>query len=125
MITTYFTPQESKAFAALAAPLREGIAVEQETLTYADTLEDRQVRFEVMRLHDSALLSLRSRVLEVTSDQDFLSLAKSIDLSKMSDHDMTQLLFALGPDAMTAIIEDLFERATTREDSELISSFGY
>lgn len=124
MNTLYFTPSENKAFASLSSDMQKSWTVEPEVLTYTDTPERRAFRFQMLRVQDPVLIRFRTQALTVKTEQEFKALAATVDLKAVHNQDLTHIVFALGPDAMTMIITDILETATSREDIELTAAFA-
>lgn len=122
MNTLYFTPSEQKVFSSLSSELQGSWSVELERLTYADTPKRRAFRFQMLRVQDPALVQFREKALVVKNEQEFAALAATVDLKAVSNKDLTHIVFALGPDAMTMIIADLLESAKNQEDMELAAA---
>lgn len=114
----YCSPAEKEAFLSLSDSLREGWAVKDETLTYTDTPKNREIRFMIARFHDPKLLKIKEGFKSVKSDEDFVKLMETIDLGAMSETDLGQIVFALGPDALSAFI--LATMKTVDTDSDLV-----
>lgn len=115
------TPSERSLFDALPEALREGWKLKDETLSYQDSPKNREIRFMIARFHDPKLLEVRAKFTSVKTDEDFMALAASIDLSALSETDLGQILFALGPDAIGSLILAIFRTADSDEDLLMIS----
>ena len=124
MNSLYFTSEEEKIFASLDADLQKNWTVEQETLTYNDTPERRAFRFQIMRVQDPILLRFQEQAINLQTDEEFMKLAKAVDLKEVDTNDLTHIVVALGPDAMTAIITELLKNTKTTEDVELAAAFA-
>ncbi len=120
----YLTDAEKKAFSSLSEALREGWKTEDETLTYTDTQKNREMRFMITRFHDPKLLAVRDKFKTVKSDEEFLALMKSIDLGAISEADLGQITFALGPDAIGALILSTLRSADSDADLLMASNFS-
>ena len=124
MITLHLTNGEKKAFLALPEGIREGFEVEAETLKYEDNPQRKQIRFEIMDLKDPALLKLKEQIKNAKSEAEFMKIAGKFDLRSIPDGDLTQILFALGPDQMSVFLGDLLKKVKTREDVEMAAGFA-
>lgn len=124
MHTLYCTQSEQKAFVALSTDVQKGWTVELELLTYTDTPERREFRFQMMRVRDPQLLRFREQAMGAKTEKAFMDLATTIDLKKVDNRDLTHIIFALGPDAMTMIIGDLLRGAKNTEDIELAAALS-
>ncbi len=124
MKTFYLTPGEEKVFAALPAELRNGWQVEVEKLKYEDNSEKRQIRFEIMDLQDEGVAEFQKRAQGVKSEAEFMKLVEGFDVGSIPDNDLTQVVFALGPEFMGVFISDLLKGAKTNQDMEVAVAFA-
>ncbi|MDO8649662.1 MAG: hypothetical protein Q7R81_07865 [Candidatus Peregrinibacteria bacterium] len=115
----YLTPEEKKLFDALSAEVQNGWKVEVEQLTFRDTEDQQRIRVEFMDVQDKNLRTLRDKAREVKSEADLAKLADSLDLANVSDSDIEELFFALGPQGITVMIVPLLEKATGDEEVDL------
>ena len=120
----YLTDAEAKAFAALPDTLKEGWKVEAETLSYADTPKNREIRFMITRFHDPKLLAVRDQFKKVKTDEEYMKLLQDFDISKVSEADLGQMMFALGPDAIGALIRGILQSSVTDQDLVMVSHFA-
>ena len=124
MHTLYLTADEKKLFEKLPGKLREGCEVKDETQTYKDSSARQTLRLEVIRLHDPKVKALQQTALAAKSEAELMKIVEEADLSGISDRDLTQLLFALGPEAIKGIISTMFAKAQKNEDIEQIAAFS-
>lgn len=117
METLFLTGTERDAFEMLSSGLRDGWAVQAEDLVYEDTAEKRMIRMMLVRLHDPKLLALRSSVQSGGSLDQTVSAIQSVDLKDISEDDIAELFFALGPDILSRLI--LLTLMEAREDVDL------
>jgi len=92
-------------------------------LSYKDTPKARELRFMIARFHDPKLLAVREKFKQVKTDEEFLAVMNSIDLSVVSEADLGQIMFAVGPDAIGALILNTLAATDTDEDLLMISNF--
>ncbi|MEK7218892.1 MAG: hypothetical protein AAB728_05515 [Patescibacteria group bacterium] len=118
----WLTAAERTIFDALPAPLQDGWELKEETLAFTDTAERRTARLSLVRLHDQKLLALRDKVQKATSPEDVASLLAEIDLRDVTEGDLAELFFALGPDALTRLITPLLREAKTDGDLDDLAS---
>ncbi len=121
----YLTADEKKVFASLPAKLQEGWKVEMEKQKYEDTAKRRQIRFEFMDLHDKHLLEFREKAYGASSQREFEAIVETLDVTKLSEHDVRELFFAIGPDGMSLILYGLLSDAKTDDDLESISALTH
>lgn len=119
----HLTSAERSLFDALSPSLREGWTVKAETLSYTDTPKARELRFAISRFHDPKLLSVRQQFKNVKTDAEYLKLMESIDLGALSGTDLGQIMFALGPDALDAILKHTL--TTASDDADLVMAGNF
>ena len=126
MLTTLYLRQDEKAFVpGLPQDLLVGITLEDETLTFNDTDKRRSLRFRLLRLTNPALIAWRDRLLAAKDQGEFGSILQTLDLrTAASSTEMTRLLYALGPDALSIILRSMILDCSSSEDLELILSIA-
>lgn len=120
----FLLPAEQEAFSALPVELQKGWMVEREEYRFQDSSERQMLRFRMLRLRDPVFVSYRDRLVAATSPVELQSIVRTLDLSKIGNHEYTKLLFALGPDAMTLMISDAFETVQSKDDIEVIAALS-
>lgn len=125
MLTLQLTQAEMKLFQALPETVRNGWKTEEEKLTFEDTPSRRAMRMSVIQLQDPRLLDLRKNIAELQQKPDEAKeLIDALDFSGMSDDDMIQLFYAMGPDAVSFIIMQLLTAKTTDDDLKMVASLS-
>ncbi len=118
----FLTAVEQKLFDALSSDLREGWNVELESDSPTETSEHIRMRLYLLQLNDPKLVSFRERIKACeTSDALAAQIAK-MDLSGVSDEDLAELFFALGPNALSFLIADGLTNAKTDTDLDAIEA---
>jgi hypothetical protein len=117
----WLTAHEQTLFKALPSSLREGWEVRDETLTFKDSGEQRAARMSLMRLHDPKLIGFREEAQKLSSEE-LTALIKKTDLRGVSDDDIGELFFALGPDLLTRILDSMLQSATSDSDLDDIAA---
>jgi len=118
----WLTAEERTFFMTLPAELRDGWELQAETQTFTDTSERRAARLGLVRLHDPALLALRDKAKEASSPEALAALLAEMDLHDVTEDDLAELFFALGPDALTGLIAPLLRAAKTDGDLDDVAS---
>ncbi len=124
MHTLHLTKDEQKLFAKLPAELTKELSVEQETMTYEDSPRRRGMRFALLAIKDPELVRLQESMRAVQSEADVMKALQSFDLTKIHDADFTQMLFAMGPNAIGVIIENLLTSTSNAEDMEVVTAYS-
>lgn len=125
MASLYLTKEEKKIFDALSEGVRDGWEVEEENGTFDDNAEKMRTRLALLRLHDPKLMSLRDKASGSTDIDRIAELVQEMDLSGISEDDLAELFFALGPSVLSTIIGDLLKSATTDKDIDDLQSLTF
>ncbi len=124
MKSIHLTPGEEKVFASLPEELRKDWKIESEVLRFEDSPERRKIRFETMDLSGDGLAEFKTRANSVSTEEEFMKLVESFDVTSIPEGDLTQVVFALGPDFMGVFISDLLKAAKTSQDVEVAAAFA-
>ncbi len=121
MQTLYLTGEEQKSFDRLPAESRADFTVEIETLTFQDTPQRIAIRFDLFKPTDPDIIRFRDAAKKAKTDEEFSALAETLDLKKIGDAELTQLLFAVGPNFIGIVIADLLASVG---DLELVAALS-
>lgn len=124
MHTLYLTGEEGKKFSVLPEAVRSTFSVEKETLTYKDSPKRRGVRFSLLQATDPQVQAVKDVALSSKTDEEFLEAAKAVDMRKVSEEQIADVLFALGPDVIGHFLVNLLSHAKTSDDMELIAALS-
>ena len=124
MNTLYLTADEKKLYDALSDDLKEGWETEEETITFEDTDELRQLRIDLMEVSSPVTKDIQEKAQGKKTMQEAAEALKDYDLTNLSEDDMWEVFFALGPDTVTSMIEKLFVDVKEDKDVENISTFS-
>lgn len=124
MPTLHLTPTEQTLHAALPADVRSDIAVVAERLSFEDSEELLSVRLELMHFSDPAMLDLRKRIQSAASMDDMMAAVDALDFRTVSEHDLIELLFALGPTIVGNLIEEMLHDAKEVDDVRSVATFS-
>ncbi len=116
----YFTPAEQTLFAQLPASLQEGWEIAEERPLPVESPRQREVRLMLARIHDPKLLALRDKAMKATSAQEVAALLEDTTLEGVANDDLAQLFFALGPTALSSLLENQIRSATTDDDLSFV-----
>lgn len=118
MSTIYLTQAEQSVFSSLSDS--KNWKVVSETVPQ-DTEQAMSIRYGLMRLRDPQLKSFQEGVRAAKSQQDVIALVKNLDLTKLSDDDLSELYFAMGAVGITTIIAGLL---TDKAPVDAIAAFS-
>jgi len=123
--TLYLTADERKLFTVLSDSLKEGWVIEEEHLTYADNPRHRTMRMQLMHLHDPKMQEVLAQAqAKAGDDQGLAALMLHTDLSDVSDGDLAELFFVLGPGPLGALIPQLLRGVSADEHIDDIASLA-
>ena len=121
----YLTAGESKLFAALPSKLREGWDVEEERLGYHDSPERRRVRLDLMDLADKRFEKIAFRCGPTCSERDLEQLVREVDFTGLSQTDLWEICFALGPSVIGYLISKILMSAKNDKEMEGVMAFSH
>ncbi len=127
MNTLYFLQiSEKAAFDRLPDALKEGwkIATSAGGKT-GDTPERCLLRASLIRLHDPVLRNFLDKAKTCNTEKELAVLFSRIDLGSVHPDDLLELVFALGPDALSGIILQLLTSAKTDQDVLGIAALSF
>ncbi|MDD3896957.1 MAG: hypothetical protein PHU04_03910 [Candidatus Peribacteraceae bacterium] len=117
------TADEQKLFDALPDGLKEGWVITEEQGTYSDTPRHRMMRMQLMHLHDPKMQEFLGKAKATEGDEKALAaLVARTDLSDVSDGDLAELFFVLGPAPLSALILSLLRAVKSDEDIDDLAS---
>lgn len=119
----YLTAGESKLFAALPEPIREGWKVEEEKLTYHDSPEKRHTRLDLMELDDKRFRNVIVKCGPSCTERELEKLAHDVDFKNMSQKDLWEICFALGPSVIGYLIGKLLLDA--KDDTQVEGAMAF
>jgi hypothetical protein len=121
--TLHLTVAERQFFDALPDGLKEGWVLGEENLSYADDPRHRTMRMQLMHLHDPKMQEfLEQAKAKAGDDQSLAAFISETDLSDVSDGDLAELFFVLGPGPLGVLIPSLLKEVSTDEHLEDIAS---
>jgi hypothetical protein len=122
MTVLHLTKPERIIWDALPNGLKEGWEIEQEANTTHDTPAHFQMRLALLRLHDPKLMQLRDAAMKSDSAETVTKLLEETNLSNVSDGDLAELFFALGPSMLSEYVSSLLKKAKDDPDLEDIAA---
>lgn len=111
----YLTKDEKKMFEKVPEALRKGWTVEEEKMVFEDSPTKVSIRMRNMTIKDPVLLALKEKASSTKAPEEVAKILGTVDLSKISQDDLAELYFAMGPVPLTTIIGNSFKGLTTVE----------
>lgn len=124
MNTLYLTATEKKLFDALSENLKEGWQIADADISYDETPEKRLIRFRLVRLQDPALKTFQEKAIAAKTEEEISDLLASFDMASLNEVDMTEIMYAMGPDLIGGVIEHYLKHVENDEDIEGIASIS-
>ncbi len=122
--TLFLTTDERALFEKLPKKLKDDWNVHEEFGKYEDTAETKQIRFELLRLRGPEFKGIMEQAEHVGSEKMFQEFVNSVDLSFMSEDQLIDIFFMLGPDVLSALVAHGIERARESEDMEMTAAIA-
>jgi hypothetical protein len=123
MHTVFLTREEKKEFLSLPTQYQDGWQVEEETIPFADSEESWRLRRDLLTFSDQGLKGIEEKVRSAASQEEVERAVENLQLSGLSDADLAELFFALGPVALSAIILRLLPLARSDDDVASLAAF--
>jgi hypothetical protein len=114
MTTLHLLKNEHATFARLPQDITGAYDVAVETSAYSDSIEEQSLR--MCLVHFPGLQGYKSATSKAASLKDLSESLQSSDLDKLSDDEIHDLLFVLGPDFLTKAIHEVLLSAKTTQD---------
>ncbi|MDD4287343.1 MAG: hypothetical protein PHN33_03260 [Candidatus Peribacteraceae bacterium] len=125
MNVLFLTAEEQKAFEALSAKLRDGWEVELEHGDIRDDAAHRAMRLQLLHLHDPTLLAFVKCGSTLNDVDAIVALMSTTTLKNVSDADLAELCFALGPVSLTKILGMLLPKVQTDDELEAVQAIAF
>lgn len=118
----YLTADERKIFDALPEKLKEGWEVKEEKGKYEDSPERRSIRYELLKLNNPKYKKIVSSADKVHTKEEFHEFVSQVDLSLMKQDELIDILFTLGPNVLSGLIQKGLETAKEDDDLDLTTA---
>lgn len=120
----YLTTSEQTQFEELSNELKAGWALHPAVITYEDTPEKRLARFRIMQIRGKALRAFQEKVRTAATTQEVDAMVQTIDIDQVDDIDLTEILYAMGPELMEQFIMYYLKKASSDEDINGLAGFS-
>lgn len=105
MEALYLTSAEERLFRALPSQIIDGLEVVGEQINFQDTPARRYARLDLMKLEAGSPLRQQFESIRVDTDENsIVSIASGIDPKSLSEQDLREVFFVLGPAGMSVLI---------------------
>jgi len=117
----YLIDSERALFGAVPKGVQSGWKVEEEEIAYEDSKERMHVRLELMDIQDPRLKAFEEKAKGVKDEEKFLEMVQDIDLSQITNADISEIFYALGPTLLSQLIASLLSEAKGDEYIEQVA----
>ncbi len=114
----YLTPAERASATFLSEPWTNECVVQEETMAFADTDKLLQVRRSVAAFEDPRLKKMQKATTK--NQHDLAKEVEAMDMSALSDADVSQFFFVLGPTFLSGVIATQIMATKTPEDLQAL-----
>ncbi len=97
----------------------------EETHVFTDSVRRMMLRLSLVRLRDPSLIALRDRITKAGTLDEAVSIISEHDLKGVPDEDVSQIIFALGPDVLGQVIWKLIRALHSKDDLEQIAVLSF
>ncbi len=122
--TLFLTAKEQAALTSIPAVLVAKTVMQTETLAYADTPQRRSIRVRNMQLAHPAFRELKEKFSGGTL-AECMKFVAEIPFESVSEDDLTELYFAMGPDVLTSLIAGMLPHVHSDDDVEALMSLSF
>ena len=123
MTTMYCTPRERAIAARWSPTIGDRIDLRDEADIPPDTPEALRLRCDSLRIRGNPMIEKIQEQSKTMSFDDALAGIARTDTSTSSEA-LLQCMFALGPEILSLLIEELMTRVRTQEDAEGVALFS-
>lgn len=114
--TLFLTADERTLFERLPHSLTEGFSVIDDVMEYIDSEDRRRLRMSMVYVQDSRLKQFHDKAHKSITIEEAANLLQEIDLRDINPTDVREILYALGPDVLSAIVSLLLRTAGDMND---------
>jgi hypothetical protein len=97
----------------------------EETHTFADSSRRMMLRLSLVRLRSPSLIQLRDSITKATTLEEAVAIIAEHDLKGVPDEDLSQVVFALGPDVLSQVIWMLIRKADRVNGLEQVAVLSF
>lgn len=124
MNTLYLLQSEQSLLDGIQSDVKDGCTVQETEMTYEDTPEKRVARLRLLHFENSGIKDLQAKAIKATTEDELQGIATSFDFAKLSQHDLTEIFYAMGPDVMTSLITKQLPTVQTKDDLDGVAAIS-
>ena len=97
----------------------------EENHTFHDSVRRMMLRLSLVRLRSPSLIALRDKITAAKTLEEAVSIIADHDLKGVPDEDLSQIVFALGPDVLSQVIWFIISRADRVNDLDQVTVLSF
>jgi hypothetical protein len=97
----------------------------EENHTFRDSARRMMLRLSLVRLRSASLIALRDKITAAKTLEDAVSIIAEHDLKGVPDEDLSQIVFALGPDVLSQVIWMLIRKTGSIHNLEQVAVLSF
>lgn len=97
----------------------------EETHTFTDSARRMMLRLSLVRLRSPSLIRLRDAISTAATLEDAVAIIAGHDLKGVPDEDLSQIVFALGPDVIGQVIWMLIRKISDVKDLDHVAVLSF
>lgn len=114
--TLYLTKAEMDLFNTLPAGVKEGWEVKKEGLEFEDSPRKQAMRFQLMKPKSKSLVAFSKSIQKNPSQAELRKLIENLNFSQVSETELRQIFFAIGPSGLSALLQDALKNVKNDQD---------
>lgn len=123
MNTIRLTQAEQRLFQTLPENVRSAWTVSPEEIEYQESHAKQRVRCKFMKL-SSALQKSVEQIGALASQESFEKWAASIDVRQITDNDLREIFYALGPVSIGRMLEQMIPHVVSADELEAVAAIA-
>lgn len=121
----FLTPAEHSLVKQRFPRFTEMYTYAEENHSFADSARRMMLRLSLVRLRSPSLIALRDKITAAKTLEDAVAIIAEHDLKGVPDEDLSQIIFALGPDVLSQVIWMLIRKADRVNGLEQVAVLSF
>ncbi len=120
----YLTSDEQRAARKVLVDHGNGVTVQEESVRFDDSEDALAVRRSLVAFQSPTLKALLPKLAKATSEAEVKDMLGSVNMDDLSDADVAEFFFLVGPEFVSLQIASLILAASSRADVEAIAALS-